>query len=97
MTIAAGQSEYVIEVEIIDDDQWEPDEDFLVEIYDAETKERLTGADTQCRVTIIDDDEPGMLAFQDRQTKVRAKDKKAFVRVLRQHGSDGIIKCKFET
>jgi ribosomal protein L35AE/L33A len=53
--------------------------------------------DTQCRVTIIDDDEPGILSFVDRAIKVRAKDGKAYIKVLRQHGSDGIVKCKFET
>lgn len=63
VTISTGQNEQVIEIEILDDDQWEPDEDFLIEIYDPTTKERLPGADTQCRVTIIDDDEPGILSF----------------------------------
>lgn len=28
---------------------------------------------------------------------MRAKDNKAVLKVLRQHGCDGIIKCKFET
>jgi ribosomal protein L35AE/L33A len=53
--------------------------------------------DAVCRVTIIDDDEPGVLSFQDRAVKVMPASKKVFVKVLRQHGSDGIIKCKFET
>jgi solute carrier family 8 (sodium/calcium exchanger) len=69
----------------------------LIELYDPETKERLPGEDTLCRVTIIDDDEPGVLSFQERTVKVRAKDQKADIKVLRQHGCDGIIKCKFET
>jgi solute carrier family 8 (sodium/calcium exchanger) len=34
ITIPAGSSETVVDIEIIDDDQWEPDEDFLVELYD---------------------------------------------------------------
>lgn len=29
-----GEKEGEVEVEIIDDDGWEPDEDFYVEIYD---------------------------------------------------------------
>ena len=60
---AKGQKEAVVEVEIIDDDQWEPDEDFLVELYDLNTKERLEGKDSVTRVTTIDDDQPGILSF----------------------------------
>ena len=41
---------------IVDDNEWEPDEDFLVELYDYTTGDRLEGKDTQTRVTIIDDD-----------------------------------------
>ena len=39
----ANETEHVVEVEIIDDEQWEPDEDFMVELYDLETKKRLDG------------------------------------------------------
>lgn len=97
ITITKGQAEHIVEIEIIDDDNWEPDEDFLVELYDPETKVRLQGEDTICRVTIIDDDEPGQLSFAERNIKVLGKDGKAFVRVVRTNGSDGLIKCKFET
>ena len=33
-----GDTEAEILVAIIDDDEWEPDEDFFVELYDAETE-----------------------------------------------------------
>ena len=52
-----------MEIEILDDDGWEPDEDFYVEIYDTETLDKLPGDDTMCTVTIIDDDKPGILGF----------------------------------
>ena len=45
-----------IYVTIIDDIDWNPDLEFLVELYDVSTGERLPGDDTQTRVTIIDDD-----------------------------------------
>lgn len=54
-----GEKEGEVEVEIIDDDGWEPDEDFYVEIYDKNTDARLFGDDTVTRVTILDDDSPG--------------------------------------
>ena len=43
----------------MDDDNWEPDEDFFVQLYNPSTGEELTGQDTKTRVTIIDDDKPG--------------------------------------
>ena len=52
-----------IKVEVVDDNEWEPDEDFLIELYDVNTSNRLEGKDTQTRVTIIDDDEPGKIGF----------------------------------
>jgi len=58
----AGNSE--IKIKIKDDEEWEPDKDFFVEIYDLQTKLRLPGQDTRSKVTIIDDDRPGVLAFE---------------------------------
>jgi hypothetical protein len=46
-------------VTIYDDDNWEPDEDFFVQLKDADTGQNLHGQDTKTRVTIIDDDKPG--------------------------------------
>jgi hypothetical protein len=40
-------TELKVYVEIIDNDEWEPDLDFLVELYDKETGKRLEGDDTQ--------------------------------------------------
>ena len=54
-------------MKIIDDDGWEPDEDFYVELYDKTTGNRLIGEDTRTRVTILDDDKPGMLVFEEKQ------------------------------
>ena len=59
----AGESSKFIEVTINDDDNWEPDEDFFVQLYDANTREELDGQDTRTRVTIIDDDKPGQICF----------------------------------
>ena len=61
------KSEAEVNVKIIDDEQWEPDEDFFVELYDISTGEKLIGEDTRTRVTIMDDDRPGMLAFAEKK------------------------------
>ena len=54
-----------MKIPVKDDEQWEPDQDFYVIIFDQSTVEQLVGEDTRCRVTIIDDDRPGCLAFQN--------------------------------
>jgi solute carrier family 8 (sodium/calcium exchanger) len=58
-----GEASLKAKVEIVDDENWEPDEDFYIELYDRETGKRLVGDDTRCRVTILDDDMPGFLCF----------------------------------
>ena len=58
---------------------------------------RKEGSDTQCKVTILDEDNPGVIGFEKRTIKVRKMDKYAFVRVVRQDGSDGDVKCMVST
>lgn len=63
----SSKNEAEVSVKIIDDENWEPDEDFFVELYDVNTGKRLNGEDTRTRVTIMDDDRPGMLAFAEKK------------------------------
>ena len=42
---------------IFDDDKWEPDEDFFIQICNI-GDDHLEGEDTRTRITIIDDDAP---------------------------------------
>lgn len=60
-----GTEHEEIFISIVNDDSFEPDEDFLVELYDAETKQKLQGRDCQVRITILDDDQPGTLVFEN--------------------------------
>jgi hypothetical protein len=96
ITFSKADSEQMIEVEIVNDDTFEPNEDFLVELYDPETGKRLLGHDTLTKITIIDDDQPGKLGFTMRLIKVRGKDKAAKLKILRQAGTDGEISVKFK-
>jgi hypothetical protein len=52
----ADQVEATVEVNIINDDVYEDNEDFWVELYDPETGEKLVGDDTKTQITVIDDD-----------------------------------------
>ena len=85
-----------IKVDIIDDNEWEPDEDFLIELYDVNTAKKLEGKDTGTRVTIIDDDEPGKLGFHSSKMTCQSKNKTLKVKVVRKHGCDGIVKVKYQ-
>lgn len=60
ITVPAEQL-YNQKIEVVDDDGWEPDEDFFVELYDVKTSKRLEGDNTRTKITILDDDKPGVL------------------------------------
>lgn len=92
----SGQTEAEVAVKILDDDDWEPDEDFYVELYDEVSKSRLIGEDTRTRVTILDDDKPGMLVFEEKKTlRHPANEAECTVVVNRVQGTDGAIRVKY--
>jgi solute carrier family 8 (sodium/calcium exchanger) len=93
-----GQAEGFIEVKIRDDDNWEPDEDFYVQLYDPNTLQELEGRDTKTKVTIIDDDKPGQICFEESKAiKAIASEKVAEIVISRKNGSDGEVKVDYET
>jgi len=65
MTIEFKQTDKFkyVSVKIKDDEEWEPDEDFYVQLYYSKDGKELEGKDTRTRVTIIDDDKPGQIVF----------------------------------
>ena len=69
-----------------------------MQLYDPETLEELPGQDCRTRVTIIDDDKPGQIAFEEsKAVKAVASDGFAYVVVIRKNGSDGEVKIDYET
>lgn len=95
-----GKGEYTktFDVGIKDDDNWEPDEDFFVQLYDPNSNDELVGQDCRTRVTIIDDDKPGQICFQDvKGIKVAPTDEFCDVIVVRKNGSDGRVTVDYET
>lgn len=97
ITMKAHEKERKIQINIVDDDQWEPDKDFKVQLLDEVDQEVLPGADTECIITILDEDKPGNIGFKERFVTVKRKDEFAFIEVERIDGSDGDINCKAET
>ena len=97
LTMKADETEREIQIGIVDDENWQPDMDFYVRLMDPETKTRLHGDDTECTVTILDEDKPGNIGFDERQIDVQRKDKVAYIFLHRKDGSDGIAKCVVNT
>lgn len=63
-----------------------------------QTKNRMCGEDTRTRVTILDDDKPGMVVFKEKKTiKHPANEAECVVIVDRIQGTDGTIKVKYRT
>lgn len=84
-------------VSIVNDDSFEPDEDFLIELYDPATKKKLEGRDTQVKITILDDDKPGKIVFENARVRQAVNMNLCTVTVKRVEGSDGEISVKYRT
>lgn len=97
ITMKGKDVERVVEVKIHDDDEWNPDNDFYIELYDTRTKKRLMGDDTECKVTILDEDFPGKLCFAQTDIQGSRKNDSVDIVVNRIEGTDGKITCVVRT
>jgi solute carrier family 8 (sodium/calcium exchanger) len=98
VTFNKGETHKFITVIINDDDNWEPDEDFFVQLYDVNAREDLIGQDTRTRVTIIDDDKPGQIGFKEQKAiAALASEEVANIVIERKNGSDGVVTVDFTT
>ena len=97
MTMHADHTSRDIEIVIHDDPNWEPDEEFKVELWHATEQKRIEGEDTQCVVLIQDEDKPGSIGFEVGHMEVRRRDKSVYVHLVRTNGQDGEISCTLNT
>lgn len=99
VTMKANEIELKFNVPIVDDEEWEPDLDFAIEIYDPSSAEAdiLPGDDTKCVVTILDEDFPGTIGFESTDVLVQKGMKEIVVVIKRENGSDGTISCMIKT
>lgn len=89
---ANNESSKEVPVTIHDDDDWEPDEDFYVELYDPDTQNKLEGADCRTTVRIIDDDNPGVISFEQGDLYQHAANEAVCVlKVIRSNGCSGKV------
>jgi hypothetical protein len=94
-----GRDEYSCRIVIINDDAYEPDKDFFVELYDIndENRARLTGSDTRTKVTIIDDEQPGYIGFDENSVQIKREGNSASINLVRKKGADGDVRVKVST
>ena len=97
ITMKMSENEATVDIRIHDDDEWNPDNDFYVELYDVNTKKKLYGDDTQCKVTILDEDFPGTIQFGETDVRVSKGATEVEIDVERVDGSDGNIGCMIST
>ena len=68
-----------------------------MELYDPEDEETLEGEDVTSKITIIDDDQPGILGFEKRLVTSTVNSGAVQLKIQRLSGCDGEISCSFET
>uniref|UniRef100_T1E1A7 Putative Na/Ca exchanger n=1 Tax=Cupiennius salei TaxID=6928 RepID=T1E1A7_CUPSA len=88
-----------IQVEIVDDNQWEPDENFFLKlcILPEDVGKVMLGRVCIMEITILNDDEPGNLQFKRRGILVQETIGVALIPVIRTQGVDGIVTTKWRT
>ena len=96
------ESEKKIEIPIVDDEEWNPDLEFWVELYDPTKTEQgvhdlLPGDDTRTKVTILDEDFPGTIGFGNTDIRVGKGETEVEIEIERVDGSDGTIGCMIST
>ncbi|ODM88768.1 Sodium/calcium exchanger 1 [Orchesella cincta] len=88
-------------VKIIDDNQWEPDEEFFLRLsiiddgYDR--RDVVLGRLPIMEIIILNDDEPGVLSFRKRGLLVKESCQFACIDVERTNGADGDISVNYRT
>ncbi|CAF0808736.1 unnamed protein product [Rotaria sordida] len=94
-----GQQEKRITIHVIDDNQWEPDETFFVKLSlpEGEESRAKLGSKTIALVTIINDDEPGFIEFEESITLVKESVGKVEIKVVRVNGADGRVSVHYRT
>ncbi|KAG2427143.1 hypothetical protein HXX76_012653 [Chlamydomonas incerta] len=101
---APGEAYKYVEVRIIDDDMTEPDVHFSIVLTGADApnggagKEVLVVQD-RVRITIVDDDDAGVIGFELPEYEVAFNEKRSYAEVtlVRRRGADGRVTVEYET
>lgn len=100
LTFLPKETEKEIGVTIVDDNQWEPDEEFFLKLtmlQGEDSNEIKLGRTSIMEITILNDDEPGTFQFEKRGHLVKESCGNALISVVRQNGADGEVEIKWRT
>ncbi|XP_078488536.1 sodium/calcium exchanger 2 isoform X2 [Ciona intestinalis] len=104
LTFGPKETRKEIEIEIIDDNVWEPDETFFVKLSIPERDLKENGRDyvklgrkVINQITIINDDEPGTIEFTKPSYLVKESIGTAYIPLQRTNGADGIVNVEYRT
>jgi len=86
-----------ITVSILEDDQWNEDKDFTVNLKMESSTDAVKLSLAKTTVTIIDIDHPGEFCFNESTYVFMSSDSKAILAIERRLGSAGIATVKFQT
>jgi len=91
----------IVDVTIIDDNEWEPDEVFFVKLSldpeDPSYHQAVLGPKSIQEVTIVNDDEPGTFEFAKPSLLFKESCGKAHIPVERKNGADGRVEVHWKT
>lgn len=104
ITFAPEETRKDIEIIIIEDKDFEEDEWFFVDLFDPKVK-NLEGGTVKlgeiktAEVLIVDDDDPGILKFQEDEMHVQETpdDQEVHITIERKNGTNGTVTCKYQT
>lgn len=100
LTFEPKETEKEIGITIVDDNQWEPDEEFFLKLSLLsvdESGEVKLGRTCIMEITILNDDEPGTFQFEKRGHLVKESIGNAQLSIIRQNGADGDVSVKWRT
>lgn len=100
LTFEENQREKQVVVEIVNDNKWEPNEEFFLRlslVHGERNKNVVLGRISIMEVTIIDDDDPGIISFEKRGLLVKESAGSVQIGIVRKKGSDGEVTVKYKT
>ncbi|XP_067672018.1 sodium/calcium exchanger 2-like [Haliotis asinina] len=86
-----------IDIEIIDDNEWEPDEVFFVRLTAEPDQQARIGKRSVTQITILNDDDPGMFGFAKPSFVFKESAGRAMIPVERSNGADGRVVVGWKT
>lgn len=97
LDFVAGETRKDVVVPIIDDNEWEPDENFYIRLTAPGGDDVSLGHINVADVTIINDDKPGDFGFERTTYSVKETDGHVEMKIVRTQGCDGTVRVKFKT